>query len=658
MSAPSLRELLIEATGGRYVIEGELGRGGMAVVFAATDARLKRPVAIKALPPELAFRGDVKSRFLREAQMAAGLSHPHIVPIYAAEESGGLVYMVMGLVRGESLAQRLHREGRLSFSDARRILRETADALALAHAHGVIHRDIKPDNILIEEATGRVLVTDFGIARALEGDSRLTATGVAVGTPAYMSPEQARGDDVVDGRADVYSLGVVGFQALAGEPPFVAPNTPALLLKHVSEPPPPLAERRAGVPDALRYAIERSLAKEPADRWPTAGALRDALADDAVVPALRAGEWRLPLHTNVAAAPAGPPPMPPFPVWRGGTKDERASWREAREQWKQEVRDQREAWTERLRDRVRARVDARVARAEERAASLDSRVAVGVVLGRRRGKNAPLSERIRSYQRSVVTSLFTMALLFGINAATRGFPWFIFPWMGLGIGILGQTFHLWQDGVRVRDLFRRPSSLAPVDAPAPGADPAVDEDARARALVGSDVLAGAHGSIVRRAVDDERAANDIIRSLAPADRAQLPDVDATLHTLLDRVASLSQALHRLDADVRPEQISQIEARLAEARALPEGAAERERRVSLLERQRTTVTELTERRRSLAAQLESASLVLHTMRLDLLRLRSAGIGSATADVNNVTQEARALSADIGRVLDAAAEVRKI
>jgi serine/threonine-protein kinase len=159
-------------------------------------------------------------------------------------------------------------------------------------------------------------------------------------------------------------------------------------------------------------------------------------------------------------------------------------------------------------------------------------------------------------------------------------------------------------------------------------------------------------------VDDERAVAGILTALAPSDRAQLPDVEATLKSLVDRVATLAQALHRLDADIRPEQLAQVQARLADARALPEGSSERERRVVLLERQQTTLSELAERRTTLAAQLDSASLVLHTMRLDLLRLRSAGIASSVADVNTATQEARALSSDIGRVLDAAAEVRKL
>ena len=183
------------------MVEAEIGRGGMGVVYRAVDSRLHRKVALKVLPPELAFRDEIRARFLREAQMAAQLSHPHIVPIYTVDEHDGLVYFAMGLVEGETLAQQLARDPHPDVATVRRILREVADALAYAHAHGVVHRDVKPDNILIERATGHARVTDFGIARAAEADGRLTVTGIAVGTPAYMSPEQAAGG-VVDGRAD------------------------------------------------------------------------------------------------------------------------------------------------------------------------------------------------------------------------------------------------------------------------------------------------------------------------------------------------------------------------------------------------------------------------------------------------------------------------
>src|SRR6195256_1832501 len=220
---------LADALGDAYTIEGEIGRGGMGVVYRARDERLQRRVAIKVLPPELAFSSEIRARFTREAQTAARLSHPHIVPIHDVGEGQGIVYFVMGLIEGESLAARIRRRGRLPAEETRRIIRETADALSAAHALSVIHRDIKPDNILLEGTRGRVVVTDFGIAKALSsttGGATLTATGVAIGTPHYMSPEQAAGDREIDGRSDIYSLGVVAYQMLVGELPFQAPTVP------------------------------------------------------------------------------------------------------------------------------------------------------------------------------------------------------------------------------------------------------------------------------------------------------------------------------------------------------------------------------------------------------------------------------------------------
>src|SRR5205823_7248064 len=272
-----LHDRVVAAVGDQYLIEAEIGRGGMAAVYRALDLRLHRHVAVKALPPELAFNNDVRTRFLREAQTAAQLSHPNIVPIYTVDERGGIVFFVMALVEGESLAARLARQPRLSVDAVRRILGEVADALDYAHACGVVHRDIKPDNILIDRATGRALVTDFGIARAAAGDARLTLTGVAVGTPAYMSPEQAMGERDLDGRSDQYSLGIVGYQMLVGQTPFKAANTPAMLVKHLSEIPRPVRDSRPDVPAPLAAVIDRALAKKPEDRWPSAGAFRDAL---------------------------------------------------------------------------------------------------------------------------------------------------------------------------------------------------------------------------------------------------------------------------------------------------------------------------------------------------------------------------------------------
>jgi serine/threonine-protein kinase len=280
--ADELLARLTTAVGARYDISGEIGRGGMGVVYRAKDVRLRRLVAIKLLPPELAFREEVRSRFLREAQTAAQLSHPNVVPIYSVDEIDGMVFFVMALVEGESLATYLKREGRASIEFTRRILRDVADALAYAHTRSIVHRDIKPDNILMDRVTGRTLVSDFGIARAAEGDSRLTATGVAVGTPAYMSPEQAIGEREVDGRSDIYSLGGVGYQMLGGELPFAATNTPSMLMKHINQAPRPLRELRADLPAGLERGIEKALAKKPDQRWVDAAAFRDALSNDSV----------------------------------------------------------------------------------------------------------------------------------------------------------------------------------------------------------------------------------------------------------------------------------------------------------------------------------------------------------------------------------------
>ena len=342
-----LKDRVVAAVGDLYDVEAEIGRGGSAVVYRATDVRLRRQVALKVLPPELAYREDVRSRFLREAQTAAQLSHPNIVPIYAVDEREGLVYFVMCLVDGESVAGRLRREPRPPLDYVRRVLRETADALAFAHGRGVVHRDIKPDNILIDRDSGRAMVTDFGIARAIEGaDSRLTATGIAVGTPAYMSPEQALGERDVDARSDIYSLGVVGYLMLAGELPFRATNTPAMLMKHIGEPLPPLGARRPDLPPAVRDAIERALAKKPEDRWASATEFRDALAE---VPRRAVVAAAAPAPRPAAPAGAGDPfaqpplpPLPSFPRPGGGSSDSREVWRAQQRLWREQVRAQRD----------------------------------------------------------------------------------------------------------------------------------------------------------------------------------------------------------------------------------------------------------------------------------------------------------------------------
>ncbi|OLC08389.1 MAG: hypothetical protein AUH42_01495 [Gemmatimonadetes bacterium 13_1_40CM_70_11] len=273
------RNRLAAALGEAYELRDLLGRGGFAVVYAALDRQLKREVAVKALRPELHELAGVRERFRREAEAVARLRHPHIVPIYAVGEAAGVAYFVMPRITGESLRARLEREGRLPIADVRRILREALEALAIAHRAGIVHRDIKPDNILLDGDEQRVLLTDFGIAKALDADTRgLTQTGAVVGTPQYMSPEQASGERTIDHRSDLYSLGVVAYQMLAGEVPFGGGTVAAILLKHVAEDAPSVTRRRPDCPADLAAAIARCLVKAPEHRWPSAEHLLGVLA--------------------------------------------------------------------------------------------------------------------------------------------------------------------------------------------------------------------------------------------------------------------------------------------------------------------------------------------------------------------------------------------
>ena len=266
---------LQEALAGHYALERELGRGGMAVVYLARDVRLDRPVAIKLLPPELAAHDKLRERFLREARTAARLSHPHIVPIHAVDEVRGFVFYVMSYVDGETLAERVANRGPLPPRETSRVLQEVAGALAAAHAQGVVHRDVKPGNILLERATGRAMVTDFGIARVADGAE--TAVGELLGTPEYMSPEQSAGE-AVDARSDVYSLGIVAFYTISGQLPFTAPTIQGVLAKQLTQLPPPVASVAAGIPASLGNAIDTCLVKDPSRRFQSAEAFSNALA--------------------------------------------------------------------------------------------------------------------------------------------------------------------------------------------------------------------------------------------------------------------------------------------------------------------------------------------------------------------------------------------
>ena len=263
-----LRDQLQQQLAGAYTLERELAHSGMSHVFVAEDNKLGRRIVIKVLREELAA-GLTAERFQREIHLAARLQHPHIVPLITSGEAGALPFYTMPFIEGESLRERLRREGELPISDALRLLRELAEVLAYAHAHDVVHRDIKPENILL--SGGHVMVTDFGVAKALSqatnstSDS-VTATGVAIGTPGYMAPEQCTGDPTIDHRVDIYALGVVAYEMLTGEPPFAYHSAAKLAAAHVMETPPPPTDRRAAVPPAVARLVMRCLEKHPADR--------------------------------------------------------------------------------------------------------------------------------------------------------------------------------------------------------------------------------------------------------------------------------------------------------------------------------------------------------------------------------------------------------
>ncbi len=301
MSLERLRASLAD----RYTIERELGQGGMATVYLAEDLKHHRKVALKVLRPELAAALGPE-RFLREIETTANLRHPHILPLYdsgqAPDATGAFLYYVMPYVEGESLRDRLNREKQLPVDDALRIAREVADALSYAHGRQVVHRDIKPENILLE--SGHAVVADFGIARAVSaaGGERLTETGLAVGTVQYMSPEQAAGESDLDGRSDLYALGCVLYEMLAGQPPFSGPTAESIVRQHLTANPPPITQLRPIVPPEVTTALQRALAKAPADRFNPVAQFADALRPGTGAPA-------------VPAAPVGHPTRRSLAVW-------------------------------------------------------------------------------------------------------------------------------------------------------------------------------------------------------------------------------------------------------------------------------------------------------------------------------------------------------
>jgi eukaryotic-like serine/threonine-protein kinase len=624
-----LRAHVERALAAHYELDCEIGRGGMGIVYRAKDRRLKRQVAIKLLPPELAFRSDIKSRFLREAETAAQLSHPNIVPIYTVDEQEGLVFFVMAYVSGDNLAKRLHERGVLTTEETRKVLREVADALAYAHERGVVHRDIKPDNILLDAVSGRPMVTDFGIARAMdsEGDSRLTATGMAIGTPAYMSPEQAAGERVIDGRSDLYSLGILGYQMLTGEPPFVAASTPAMLVKHISERPIPVEQRRTDVPQDLGRAVMMLLEKEPTNRFPSASALVAALDSGDVPPLPRRSS------TGIAAPPEQWPPAGTPPGGAGTMPGDRASGQ-------------------------RSPYDAGYASPRPLYAPLGAQQADV----RRTLDGGPTVDELRrwenphvvAFRRKIAPYLFVngVILLFSIFGHNGFFPITVL-W---SIIIAFQYAKLWSEGYDWRDVFRQPRDRELIEVfeeafeylcalfnPIARAQlRARREERRALARSGralpsgmdasppasyaAAALSGPGGDRARQAVADRDEVIRRLNALPKAERERFADVARSASALADRVGALAMSLEELSRhdvassrEVLEREISALE---SAANPLERGSEDRVRRLAYLKRQRRALVDAEKKHAAVAEKLETCALALQSMRYDMMRLSAS------------------------------------
>jgi serine/threonine-protein kinase len=644
-----------------YELEDEVGRGGMGIVYCARDRRLKREIAIKVLPPELSFRADIRQRFLREAETAAQLNHPNIVPIYTVEEKDNLVYFVMAYIKGDNLGVRLQQHGPMAPVEVRRILKEVADALAYAHNRNVIHRDIKPDNIIIDEETGRAMVTDFGIARALTdtGDSRLTATGMAIGTPAYMSPEQSAGDKAIDGRSDLYSLGVVGYQMLCGQTPFVASNTPSMLVKHLSERPIPVDERWPDLPQDLSRAVMMCLEKDPADRFPNAAAFAQALSGGSM-PTLA-----------TRAQPAASLP---------------GSQTSSRQRYvSDEARDQ---ITGGIRDRYGSAVTPAYAPTQPSAEELSK-------------WNAPM---VVSFRRKLAPYLAVNAILVPISLfSNHDFIALTVIWT---VALAFKYSKLWAAGYDWRDVFRQPRDRLIFDVAAETIDDAralFDEKkraqvrARARARgqglfapispvptvqpfqpyprtggpTTSPIPAGPpasyadsrYGSAIREAEGDHREIHRQLLNMPPDEREQIPEVAASADAVFKKVQQLALSLSDMDRSAGRETTESVEKEIStlESQANPldyRASEDRVRRLAMLRRQRRALVDVDRKKREAQEKLDNCRHLLRSMRLELVRFRTGGLNAQPTGLTMVTQQAQSVVREMGYLSDANAELNAL
>jgi serine/threonine protein kinase len=673
-----LRAHVQRALAATYEVDQEIGRGGMGIVYRAKDKRLKRYVAIKLLPPELSFRRDIRSRFLREAETAAQLSHPNIVPIYAVDEVENLVFFVMACVDGDNLATRLKNRGPLPIDQVRRVMTEVADALAYAHQRGVIHRDIKPDNILMDGVDGRALVTDFGIARAASGDgdsARLTATGIAIGTPAYMSPEQASGDRDVDGRSDLYSLGIVAYQMLVGEPPFIGSTTPVLLVKHLTEVPVPVNQRRADVPSDLTYIVMRLLQKAPEQRFANATELVQALKSGAVPQApmgtlptnarTDANSWSPPNGSGLMSSAFGSANsgngqlaqgMNPFAAGqmqsRGG--DESGEYQPSALDW--------ERWN-----------DPRVVKFRK---SMRYFLAANVIL-------ATMSVFADKDLLSI-TSLWSIFIAFKyakLWSNDRDWRDVLYQPRHRMFGevvshiadsVMATFSRKHRDELRQKDRLRNTMGISLSQKPTPpmvlasssgGNQGGYGGGAYQRTPYAAENMSdfGEYASIVNRARVDRDEIVRLVATLPPPERARVPEVANTAAALVSKIEAIAGAMATTARVTGARSAAEIDAEVStlEAEANPFDTARSEarvRRLAQLRRERRMVNENTRQRGEQSARLESCRLALENVRLDLVRLRTGN--SSVQSVTLVAEQAMALAREVDLAVAAASEVREL
>ena len=665
-SDAELREHVQRTLSATYDVEREIGRGGMGMVYRAIDKRLKRPVAIKLLPPELAFRRDVRQRFQREAETAAQLSHPNIVPIYSVDEVGNLVFFVMACVDGDNLATQLRNRGPLPTEDIKRYLTEVADALAYAHSRGVIHRDIKPDNILVDALDGRAMVTDFGIARAAEGGegARLTATGLAIGTPAYMSPEQASGDRDVDGRSDLYALGILAYQMLTGEPPFTGNTTPVLLVKHLTETPVPVEERRPDTPPMLAAMVMRLLEKDPAHRFQSAAELAQALRSG-IVPSATLRSPRTAAGGAGAAGILGGGQS--VPTWNKG-----GAGSPPRKEWTDKPTNERNVLL-RQPQGLASSGGAAVAHGERYVPTAEERA---------RWDN----EDVKKFRHKVAPFLFVNVVLIFVSIFSgNNFLPITAIW---SIYLSYKYAKLWSEGYDWRDVLREPRDRLFGDVISDVGESVEStfskkkrEEMRAQGRTGFNLsgalsprspVTGVRNMPVRMdalgpyadAVHSARSARDeiarLLATLPASDRAKIPDVAQTSVSLVEKVEQIAQSLANTEAAMADRPLGPIDAEIdrleAAANPLEAGSDARVRRLAGLRRERRATIELGRRRDELTERLESCLLALENIRLDLVRLRTGG--STVQSVTLVAEQAMALAREVDRVVEAAQEVRDL